>query len=82
MAQIETSQHTKKMRPYCCHNCNASNCLTIQRQRINNIHSIQLWACSICGFEWEERWSSYSQCMWSLQPHTIQRPKVMAYKIC
>jgi hypothetical protein len=83
MVQVEASwQATKKVPSYCCHKCNSSNCLTIQRRRINNIHSIQSWSCNKCGFKWKETWSSYSKPVWSLQHHSMQRPKVMIHKIC
>lgn len=83
MAQVEASQHaTKKVPSYCCHNCNSSNCLTIQRRRINDNQSIQLWSCSNCGFEWKEIWLSHSKFICSLQHHSTQHPKVTMYKIC
>jgi hypothetical protein len=84
MTQIEASQgHARRVTSsYCCHNCNLSNCFTIQRRRIDNIHSIQFWSCSNCGFKWQETWSSYGQSVWSLQYHSMQRPKVMMYKVC
>jgi hypothetical protein len=52
----------------CCANCKSSSgCLTLERHRIDNTQSIQLWSCNICGFKWKEIWSSYSQSIWSLQ---------------
>jgi hypothetical protein len=40
MAQIEANQGQDRRvaSSYYCHNCNSSNCLTIQRRRIDNIH--------------------------------------------
>ena len=34
---------------------------------IDTLHSIQLWTCNSCNFNWKEIWSSYSQSIWSLQ---------------
>ena len=82
MFQIDASTQDTKVPSYCCHNCNSPNCLSIQRRRINNIHSIQSWSCNICGFKWKETWSSYDKSVLSLQHHGMQRPKVMVYKVC
>ena len=85
MAQIEANQQNTKvlLYSYCCPNCDSSHCLTIQRLRMdNNVRSILLWYCSNCGFKWKEIWSSYSKPIWSLQHHSMQRPKVMIHKIC
>jgi hypothetical protein len=82
MVQIEANWQVTKVPFYCCHNCNSSNCLTIQRRRINDSQSIQLWSCNNCGFKWKETWSSYSKSIWSLQHHSMQRPKVMIHNIC
>jgi transcription elongation factor Elf1 len=84
MAQIEANQGQDRRvaSSYYCHNCNSSNCLTIQRRRIDNIRSIQFWSCSNCGFKWQDLWSSYGEDIWSLQYHSMQRPIVMMYKIC
>jgi hypothetical protein len=77
MAQIEASRQSTKVTSYCCHNCNASNYLSIKRRRINNRQSFQLWSCSNCGFKWKEIWSSHSKSVWSLQYHSMQLPKAM-----
>jgi hypothetical protein len=61
MVQSEVSQSTK-VASHCC-----PNCLTLQRHRIDNTNSIQLWTCNNCHFNWKEIWSSYSQSMWSSQ---------------
>jgi hypothetical protein len=83
MAQIEgEQQQITKVPSYCCHNCNSSMYISIKRHRVDNINSIQMWTCNKCGFIWKETWSSYSESVWSLQYHSMQRPKVMMYKIC
>jgi DNA-directed RNA polymerase subunit M/transcription elongation factor TFIIS len=68
MAQIETEQqHITKVSPYCCHNCNSSMYISIQRHRIDNLYSLQFWTCNKCGFKWKEIWLSPSNSIWSSQ---------------
>jgi rubredoxin len=67
LVQFGVDQLTKVPSYYCCPNCKSADRLTLERHRIDNIQSIQLWSCNICGFSWKEIWSSYSQSVWSLQ---------------
>ena len=64
---IADTPSSPKVRSYRCHNCNSSHCLTIQRHMIDEIQSILLWSCNNYGFRWQNRWSSYSQSIWSSQ---------------
>ena len=82
MVQFEASQHTIEP-SYGCPNCNSSNCLTIQRRRIDKVNSIQMWSCNNCAFNWKDIWSSYGQSIWSLQSqHCRQQSDVRVYRIC
>jgi hypothetical protein len=77
LVQFGVDQLTKVLSYCCCTDCKSADGFTLERHRIDNTQSIQLWSCNICGFKWKEIWSSYSQSIWSSQyQHRMQQSKV------